>query len=72
MINNLKELEILEKCNEDKKMVAIGEIGLDYNRMFSPKEKQIEVFREQIKIAKKINKPIYLHCRDAFEDFKKY
>ena len=69
MINNIKELEILEKYNEDKKMVTIGEIGLDYNRMFSPKEKQIEVFREQIKIAKKINKPIYLHCRDAFEDF---
>jgi len=69
MINDLKELSILEEYSNDKKVVAIGEIGLDYNRMFTPKEKQISVFREQIKIAKKLNKPIYLHCRDAFEDF---
>jgi TatD DNase family protein len=69
MINKISDLEILEKYKDDKKMVAIGEIGLDYNRMFSPKENQIEVFKEQIKIAKKMNKPIYLHCRDAFDDF---
>lgn len=49
--------------------VAVGEMGLDYNRMFSPKEVQIEVFRQQVRIAKELRRPMYLHVRDAFEDF---
>lgn len=49
--------------------VAVGEMGLDYNRMFSPKEVQQDVFRRQIRIAKKYGKPMYCHVRDAFEDF---
>lgn len=68
-IGNIKELEVIEKEVSNGKFVAVGECGLDYNRMFSPKEKQIEVFIAQIQIAKKIGKPVYMHCRDAFEDF---
>ena len=56
--------------------LAIGECGLDYNRMFSPKESQIFAFESQIKLAQKLNKKLYLHCRDAYHDFiqiiKKY
>jgi TatD DNase family protein len=59
----LENLALTDNC------VAIGECGLDYNRMFSPMEKQKEVFSRQIEIAKKLNKPLYLHCRDAYEDF---
>ena len=49
--------------------VAVGEMGLDYNRMFSPKEVQMDVFRRQVRIAKEYNCPMYLHVRDAFDDF---
>jgi len=57
------------RCSSDIKFVAVGECGLDYNRIFSPKEKQIQVFDYQIKLAKKLGKPLYMHCRDAFDDF---
>lgn len=68
-INHLNELDIIVTHTTNKKFVAIGECGLDYNRMFSPKEKQIQVFVAQINIAKQLNKPLYMHCRDSFDDF---
>ncbi len=68
-IDNLNKLNIIKDYSNDPKCVAIGECGLDYNRMFSPKEKQQEVFIRQIQIAKESNKPLYMHCRDAFDDF---
>jgi TatD DNase family protein len=52
------------------KVVAVGEIGLDYYRIYSPKEKQIEVFREQLLIAQELNLPVVLHDRQAHEDLK--
>ncbi|PLX16227.1 MAG: hydrolase TatD [Candidatus Muiribacterium halophilum] len=51
-----------------KKILALGEIGLDYFKMYSPKETQINVFRRQLKIAKQMEKPVIIHCRDAYED----
>jgi len=54
---------------KNQKYVAIGECGLDYNRMFSTKEKQIEVFKKHIVLALERQLPLYLHCREAFEDF---
>ncbi len=66
-IENINELNEITKHFNDEKCLAIGECGLDYNRMFSKKEKQIEVFEAQIEIAKKYNKPLYMHCRDAFQ-----
>lgn len=51
-----------------KKVLAVGEIGLDYYRDLSPREKQREVFRRQIGIALYFEKPIVIHCRDAFDD----
>ena len=50
------------------RVVAIGEMGLDYYRNLSPKEIQKNVFREQIRIAKEIKKPIIIHDRDAHLD----
>lgn len=49
-------------------VVAVGECGLDYNRDFSPRDIQREVFTTQLALAKKLNKPVYLHERDASED----
>ncbi|MDH6365674.1 TatD DNase family protein [Enterococcus sp. PF1-24] len=50
------------------KVVALGEIGLDYYWMEDPKEVQAKVFQRQIAIAKEMNLPISVHTRDAIED----
>ncbi len=56
----LKNLEILA---QNEKVVAIGEIGLDFYRNLSPKKIQIEAFEKQIDLAKKLNLPIVVHMR---------
>ena len=58
----------IEKLAKRKKIVAIGEIGLDYYYDFSPKEKQIEAFKAQIDLALKLGLPIIVHNRDSDED----
>ena len=63
--NNLEKIENLGK--EDK-IVAIGEIGLDYYWNKENKELQKELFIKQIEIANRINKPIVIHTRDAWQD----
>lgn len=60
-----KELEILGK---NPKVVAIGEIGLDYHWMTEPKEIQQERFKRQLELAERLNKPVVIHTRDAMED----
>lgn len=50
-------------------MVAVGECGLDYDRMFSPKDVQLRVFEQQIELAEELNKPLFLHEREAAADF---
>ena len=51
-----------------RKVLAVGEIGLDYYRDISPREAQRDVFRRQIGMALYFGKPIVVHCRDAFDD----
>ncbi|SJZ97453.1 TatD DNase family protein [Cetobacterium ceti] len=58
----------LEDMAREEKIVAIGEIGLDYYWMEDPKEKQQEIFRRQLKLAQKLNMPVSIHTRDAMED----
>lgn len=58
----------LEKQLLRKKVLAVGEIGLDYYRDLSPRETQRDVFRRQIGMALYFKKPIVVHCRDAFDD----
>ncbi|MDJ0833314.1 MAG: TatD family hydrolase [Gammaproteobacteria bacterium] len=48
---------------------AIGETGLDFNRMFSPKQQQIDVFQQQLELAAALQKPVFLHQREAFDSF---
>lgn len=62
---DLKEIEVLL---QDPRVVALGEIGLDYYWDDVPRDKQKDIFIKQIEIAKKYNKPIVIHARDAYED----
>lgn len=55
--------------NDDNKLVAIGEIGLDYFTAESSRESQIKILQQQIEIALKYDLPIVFHIRDAFDDF---
>ncbi|HBI03145.1 MAG TPA: hydrolase TatD [Paenibacillaceae bacterium] len=57
-----------ELARNEKKVVAIGEIGLDYYWDTSPKEVQLEVFRQQICMAKRLQLPIIIHDREAHQD----
>jgi TatD DNase family protein len=50
------------------KVVAVGETGLDYHYMHSPKEAQLRVFEEHLRIAKGKNLPVIVHCREASDD----
>lgn len=60
-------LEILEDLIQRPQVVAVGECGLDFNRNFSPKEQQIAAFKQQLELAVKWQKPVFLHERDAFD-----
>jgi len=62
------KVEEIERLALQEKVVAIGEIGLDYYYNDPPKEFQKEVFTKQIRLAKKLNLPIIIHDRDAHGD----
>jgi len=55
----------LERLAQHPRVVAIGETGLDFYRDWSPVDKQYEVFRLQIELAKKVKKPLIIHSRNA-------
>ncbi|MGD6782266.1 TatD family hydrolase [Sutcliffiella horikoshii] len=63
-----EDLAWIEDLASHEKVVAIGEMGLDYHWDKSPKEIQKEVFRKQIQLAKKVKLPIVIHNRDATAD----
>jgi len=60
-------LEVLKKLAQDPKVVAYGEIGLDYFRNLSPREKQVEMFAKQLDLACELNLPVVIHDREAHE-----
>lgn len=63
-----ENLAWIESLTKHPKVVGIGETGLDYHWDKSPKDVQIELFRKQIRLAKKLNLPIIIHNRDATAD----
>ena len=64
------ELEAeLRALLDEPGVVALGEIGLDYYYENSPRDKQIEVLRRQLRVAKEREAPVIFHQRDAFDDF---
>lgn len=63
-------IDFLQNVNwQHPKLVAVGEIGLDYHHDFSPRPIQRSVFQSQIELALKHDLPIIFHVREAFDDF---
>lgn len=60
--------EMLVSHLHDPKVIALGEIGLDYHWMTAPKETQERVFRRQIQLSKDLDLPFVVHTRDALDD----
>jgi TatD DNase family protein len=58
----------IERLAGEPRVVAVGEIGLDYFRDLSPREDQERVFRALLGLARRLGKPVIVHCRDAHED----
>jgi len=58
----------IERLAGDPKVVAIGECGLDYHYMHSPRETQIAVFERHLDLAKRMDKPIIVHNRESADD----
>jgi TatD DNase family protein len=71
--NSEKNLEQFQKtinqAIKDKKLIALGEIGLDYFYDYVDKKTQKKIFTHQLELAKKNNLPVIIHIRDAFDDF---
>ena len=63
-----EDIEFIKENINNKKIIAIGEIGLDYYYTKENKDKQIELFEYQLKIAQKFNIPVIIHNRDATSD----
>tara|TARA_B100000214_G_scaffold258928_1_gene191058 strand:- start:1368 stop:2123 length:756 start_codon:yes stop_codon:yes gene_type:complete len=61
-------IEVIYKLMENDSMVAVGEMGLDYFRSISKPSVQKIIFREQMKIAMELHKPVIFHNRDADQD----
>jgi TatD DNase family protein len=68
LYNDEAEKHLIELYKSSKKVIAWGEIGLDFYYDYSPRDVQVEVFRRQIRTAKKLDLPIIIHSRDADDE----
>lgn len=62
------DIEWLERLATHRKVVALGEMGLDYYRDYAPRDVQVDVFRRQIALAKSVRLPVVIHNREATDD----
>lgn len=65
------EWHLLEEACRHPRVIAVGETGLDYHRLEKPDQEkgiQREYFLRQLDLAKRLDKPVVIHCRDAYED----
>lgn len=63
--------KILAELCQHPKVVAIGEIGLDFYRDLSPRKVQFQVFQQHLQLAERLNLPVMVHCRNAHEEMLK-
>jgi len=65
---NGRTLGTLRRLADSPKVVAVGEIGLDYHRRRSPPEAQLTAFRQQLELAQELRRPVVIHSRSADEE----
>lgn len=58
----------IEELSKDERVVAIGEIGLDFHYDFSPRDRQRETFKQQIEMARRRNLPVVIHTRESLAE----
>ena len=68
LFDDLAEQRLVDLAKGSARVIAWGEIGLDYHYDHSPREIQREVFRRQLRIARSLNLPVIIHSREANED----
>ncbi len=66
---NAAALASIRGLVRQEKVVAIGETGLDFNRNFSSKDSQLQAFEQHLQLAAEVQKPLFLHQRDAHKEF---
>jgi TatD DNase family protein len=62
------QLAEIERVAAAPRVVAIGETGLDFFRLLSPRDAQERLFRAQLALARRLRKPVLVHCRDAYAE----
>ena len=68
LFDDAAEQRLVQLVKQSTRVIAWGEIGLDYHYDHSPREIQREVFRRQLRLARKLNLPVIIHSREADED----
>ena len=66
-----RHYDVLRAAAAQPKVLAIGEIGLDYFYNHSPRDIQQRVLIRQLELAREVKRPIVIHCRDAWEDLRR-
>jgi TatD DNase family protein len=68
LFDDKAEARLRDLVRQSKRVIAWGEIGLDYHYDHSPREVQCDVFRRQLRIARELNLPVVIHSREANDD----
>ena len=68
LFDDVAEAHLAGLVRKSQRVVAWGEIGLDYHYDHSPRDVQREVFRRQLVLAREVNLPVIIHSREAAED----
>jgi len=68
LFDDAAELRLLNLIRQSRRVIAWGEIGLDYHYDHSPRDTQRDVFRQQLRLAREQNLPVVIHSRNADED----
>ncbi|MBE0536906.1 MAG: TatD family hydrolase [Phycisphaerae bacterium] len=62
------DIQAMRQLAREEKVVAIGEVGLDFHYNFSEQDAQSRIFREQLTLAADLGLPVVVHCRNAFDE----
>jgi TatD DNase family protein len=68
LFDDAAERRLLDLVRQSTRVIAWGEIGLDYHYDHSPRDVQREVFRRQLRLARQLNLPVVIHSREADDD----